>query len=193
VNTSTSLCNWINLTNQGLFLTAASCLHGHIYFCPQHLPRIFISFCASLNWQFNTDQEFHSFSRLFWWNISVRPHAVQLVILQVLDSFISVHHNVGLKVLFLFVCAEIVYMDKRLYSPCFLSQCYCAFNSLVHISSYFYKMRRKYKYLYQTCIHFWPTHPFTRVTGDINNVCAGFRRTCDEYTAHLLLSAPLSF
>ena len=34
-------------------------------------------------------------------------------------------------------------------------------------------MRRKYKYLYQTCIHFWPTHPFTRVTGDINNVCAG--------------------
>merc|ERR1712107_653468 len=63
----------------------------------------------------------------------------QLVILQVLDSFISVHHNVGLKVLFLFVCAEIVYMYKRLYSPCFLSQCYCAFNSLVHISSYFYK------------------------------------------------------
>ena len=95
------------------------------------------------------------------------------MIFQVLDSFISVHHNVGLKVVFLFVCAEIVYMDKRLYSPCFLSQCYCAFNSLVHISSYFYKMRRKYKYLYQTCIHFWPTHPFTRVTGDINNVCAG--------------------
>merc|ERR1719323_1944410 len=63
--------------------------------------------------------------------------AVQHVIFQVLDSFISVHHNVGLKVIFLFACAEIVYMDKRLYSPCFLGQCYCAFNSLVHISSYF--------------------------------------------------------
>ena len=82
-------------------------------------------------------------------------------------------------------------MDKRLYSPCFLSQCYCAFNSLVHISSYFYKMRRKYKYLYQTCIHFWPTHPFTRVTGDINNVCRVQKNMRRIYSTPTVISASL--